>query len=64
MLTKVQGVLSSAAHFQTQKLSIVTANVRAFLKVECSEVILRLTLCSAFFCLNKFCIVYSALFSF
>ena len=60
MLTKVQSVLSSTAHFQTQKpLSIITADVLAFLNVECSEVFLRLTLCSACFCL--LCIVYKAL---
>lgn len=35
-----------------------------FLNVGCSEVILRLTLCSAFFCLSKLCIVYAALLSF
>lgn len=62
MLTKVQSVLNSTAHFQTQKpLSIITADVLVFLNVECSEVFLRLTLCSACFCLSRLCIVYTAL---
>lgn len=34
-----------------------------FVNVGCSEVILRLTLCSAFFCLSKLCAVYAALLS-
>lgn len=62
MLTKVQSVLNATAHFQIHKPhSIVTADVLAFLNAECSEVFLRLVLCSAFFCLSRLCIVYSAL---
>lgn len=62
MLTKVQSVLNSTAHFQTQKtLGMITADVLAVLNVECSEGFLRLTLCLAFFCLSRVCIVYSAL---
>lgn len=51
MLKKVQSVIHSTAHFQMQKpLGVITEDVLVFLNVECSEVFLRLTLCSAFFC--------------
>lgn len=56
MLTKVESVVHSTAHFQMQKpLGIFTTDVLGgifffFFNGECSEVFLRLTLFSPFFC--------------